>query len=50
LNIPPGIELYENSYSGKQNKRFAKTEHENDEDEDQDDEGLDSEQLNEEEE
>jgi hypothetical protein len=50
LNIPPGIELYENSYSGKQNKRFAKTEHENDEDEDPDDEGLDSEQLNEEEE
>jgi hypothetical protein len=50
LDIPPGIELYENSYSGKQNKRFAKTEHENDEDEDPDDEGLDSEQLNEEEE
>jgi hypothetical protein len=50
LDIPPGIELYENSYSGKQNKRFAKTEHENEEDEDPDDEGLDSEQLNEEEE
>ncbi len=50
LDIPPGIELYENSYSGKQNKRFSKTEQENEEDEDPDDEGLDSEQLNEEDE
>ncbi len=47
LDIPPGIELYENSYSGRQNKRFSKTEHENEEDEDPDDEGLDSDQLNE---